>query len=153
MLVSVYLSDDVKDILSCYGNLNDVVNKILEAGAQGVIDIMCKPTAPDKTGGHYYAIYVKEPNYIELIETYGTKSSKVSLRRLLYWFVENEIYAELGWEPNEIFVNTTDNKSYDALMELKNVLYKTSKHFPAHKTEFDQFKNLLNTIEEEIWNA
>ena len=153
MQMSIYLSNDVATMLHCYGTLNDVINKILIAGAEGAIDIMDKPKVPDKKGGHCYRVEIKEPNYLELIATFGTKSSRISLRRLLYWFVENEVYMELGWEPTEIYVDDEINKSYDCLMELKQVLYKTSKLLPQYEELFINFKNELNNIEEELWNV
>lgn len=153
MIMSVYLSDDIADVLSCYGTLDDVVNKILQYGAQGIIDIMEKPKIPEKKGGHYYKVDVTEPDYIQLVELYGSKSSRISLRRLLYWFVENEMYVELEWEPVNNYASTQAGKSYKVLMELKQQLYKASRMFPTYRDKFDEFKNLLNEIEETTWYA
>lgn len=153
MILSVYLSSEIKNILSCYGSLDEVVNKILMAGSQGLIDIMEKPPAPEKKGGTYYRINIEEPDYISLIETYGAKSSRISLRRLLYWFVENEIYEELGWEPSEEFVEEKRNKKYEAITELKQALFKIRQYFPQYDDHFEEFKNLLREIEDEVWYA
>lgn len=156
MKLSVYLSHDIADILLCYGTIDEVVDKILVAGSQGIIDIMDKPNAPEKKGGRYYQVNIKEPNYIELMETHGNKSSKISLRRLLYWFVENEIYLELGWEIEDEFVDRRHSKAYMAITELKQALYKGKSHIPI-SSEYDDivepFKNLLDKLEEELWYA
>ena len=122
MMLSVYLSNDVHDILSCYGPLDDVVNKILKAGSQGIIDIMNKPSAPEKKGGTNYQVNIEDTDYIALVDTYGPKSSRISLRRLLYWFVENEVYEELGWEISESYIDSKNSKKYKAIVELKNAL-------------------------------
>jgi len=151
MTLSIYLSDNIADILRCYGTINDVVNKILIAGAEGAIDIMDKPRIPDRKGGHYYQIKIEEPNYIDLLSIYSAKSSKISLRRLLYWFVENEVYEELGWEPVDTYVEEKVSKTYDIIMKLKQSVYKASKLLPQYENEFNTIKELLNKIEEELW--
>ena len=153
MQLSIYLSDDISAILRCYGTINDVVNKILVAGAEGAIDIMEKPKIAEKKGGHYYQIDVREPNYIMLLETYGVKSSRISLRRLLYWFVENEIYEVLGWEPLEEYIDESVNKGYDAIMDLKQLVYKASRLLPQYCEIFAEMRITLNKIEEELWNV
>lgn len=100
MTINIHLHKEIADALRCFGDLSTVVNKILQAGALGVIDIMDKDACPDKDGCEHCRIEVTEPNYLELYKMYGPKNRRISLRRLLYWFVENEIYDELGWHPN-----------------------------------------------------
>lgn len=153
MTLSVYLSNDVRDVLQCYGKIDDVVNRILVAGSQGLIDIMEKPPAPEKKGGTYHQINIREPDYISLLETYGVKSSRISLRRLLYWFVDNEMYCELGWEPCENFVEQNKGKRYKSIVELKHALFNVRIHFPEYCNNIDEFRNFINEIEEEIWYA
>lgn len=153
MIVSVYLSSELHQILCCYGSLDDVVNKILDAGTQGLIDIMQKPSAPEKRGGAYYHINVRNQDYVTLMETYGPKSSRISLRRLLYWFVENEVYEELGWEANEEYVDKRENQKHQAIIELKQALFKARTIIPEHRGEIDEFRNLINEIEEKLWYA
>lgn len=153
MTLSVYLSNDVRDVLQCYGKIDDVVNKILVAGSQGMIDIMEKPAAPEKKGGTYHQINIREPDYISLLETYGVKSSRISLRRLLYWFVENEIYYELGWEPSENFIEVNKDKRHKSIIELKQALFSVRTYFPEYRNNIDEFRNFINEIEEEIWYA
>ena len=97
MTINIHLHKEIADTLRCFGDLSTVVNKILQAGALGVIDIMDKDACPDKEGCEHCRIEVTEPNYLELYKMYGPKNRRISLRRLLYWFVENEIYEELGW--------------------------------------------------------
>lgn len=99
MTINIHLHKEIADSLRFFGDLSTVVNKILQAGADGVIDIMDKDTCPDKEGCEHCRIEVTEPNYLELYKMYGPKNRRISLRRLLYWFVENEIYEELGWQP------------------------------------------------------
>ena len=98
MTINIHLHKEIADSLRCFGDLSTVVNRILQAGADGLIDIMDKDACPDKDGCEHCRIDITEPNYLELYKTYGPKNRRISLRRLLYWFVENEIYDELGWQ-------------------------------------------------------
>ena len=153
MKFSIYLSNDVKDILECYGTINDVVNKILECGAEGLFDIMDKPTPPPKENGKQIIIDVIEPNYLELVEMYGTKSSRISLRRLLYWFVDNEMYVELGWEGTQKYKDSNYEKALVLLSNIKLHLYKLEKLVTNCDDQLSKIRNELNTMEDEIWYA
>lgn len=153
MKFSIYLSNDVKDILECYGTINDVVNKILECGAEGLFDIMDKPTPPPKENGKQIIIDVIEPNYLELVEMYGTKSSRISLRRLLYWFVDNEMYVELGWEGTQKYKDSNYEKALVLLSNIKLHLYKLEKLVTNCDDQLSKIRNELNTMEDKIWYA
>lgn len=153
MLLTIYLSDEVANLLNCFGDIDDVINRILEAAAEGLIDIMDKPNIAEKKGGHYYKVNIVEPNYIAMLETFGTRSSRISLRRLLYWFIDNEIYSELGWEINDMPYDKKSVKSYGSLMELKNSLYKANKIFPEYKEDFEAINEILREIEVKLWDA
>ena len=97
MKLSQYLHNDIVDVLKTFGDLNDVVNKILDAADEGYIEVEDKPPCRDRDGCDRYNIDIHNENYLELLRIHGVKSKQISLRRLLYWFVENEIYEELGW--------------------------------------------------------
>ena len=97
MLMSVYLHDEIASVLKCYGNLSDVVNKVLDAASAGAFDFEDKPEAPNRSGARRYDIDITNEDYIELHRMYRN-SPKISLRRLLYWFVENEMYEILEWQ-------------------------------------------------------
>ena len=110
MLLSVYLHDEIHSVLNCFGELNDVVDKILVAAAEGQIELMCKPPAPDRSGARRFDIEVTNEDYLTLLRQVGTKSPRVSLRRLLYWFVEEEVYEMLGWEMTNDYRSDKDAK-------------------------------------------
>lgn len=124
MKQSIYLHSEIVDILKCYGTLEDVVNRILEEAAKGYFDVMDKPACPSREGAGRYDINIVEPNYLELLSVYSPFSPKISVRRLIYWFVENEIYADLGWEPTNEFENRhaklLNKKLANALNELEH---------------------------------
>lgn len=108
MIVNLYLHKPIVETLRCYGNLEEVVNRILDAGTAGLIDIMDKPACPPRDGASRYVIDITNADYIDLSINYPPNSCKLSLRRLVYWFVENEIYNELGWTMVNDYVSIND---------------------------------------------
>lgn len=153
MRFSIYLSNDIINVLQCFGSIDDVTNKILECGAEGLFDIMDKPTPPPKQDGHQVVIDVIEPTYLELVDAYTVRSSRISLRRLLYWFVENEIYAELGWEEVQKYKSSTTEKAIDMLADIKLQLYRLEKLVYGCDEETEVIRQKLNEIEGKIWDA
>lgn len=100
MTQSLYLHSDIVYILKLYcGSLQQAVDRILNEYDIGNIDIENKPTCRSREGAGRYDVIVTNRSYLDMVELYGVKSKRISLRRLLYWFVEYEIYNELGWEP------------------------------------------------------
>ena len=122
MIQSIYLHRPIAETLSCFGNLSDVINRILQEGARGKFDIMDKPPAPDRQGASRYDVDITEPTYLDLVSMYTPFSTHISIRRLIYWFVENEIYNELDWHQVKGYVSKRTtvltnkiNKAYDEL--------------------------------------
>lgn len=153
MKFSIYLSNNVIDVLECYGPINDVVNKILECGAEGLFDIMDKPTPPPKENGKQVIVDVTEPNYLALVDMYSVKSSRISLRRLLYWFVDNEVYVELGWEGVQKYKDSNAEKALTLLSNIKLYLYRLEKLTTNCDDQLSNIRNELNTMEDKIWYA
>ena len=98
IVLSVYLHEYVVNTLKMYGELDDVVNNVLDESDAGNFDITDKPECQSRDGAGRYNITITNENYIKLLTAYGVKNKRISLRRLLYWFVDNEIYCDLGWE-------------------------------------------------------
>lgn len=109
MIMSVYLHDEIASVLRCYGSLDDVINKVLDAASDGEFDFEDKPEAPARDGARRYDVDVKNDEYIELHRMFRN-SPKISLRRLLYWFVENEMYEVLGWEVVAEYIDRMEQK-------------------------------------------
>lgn len=105
MQFSIYLHKDIVQTLKCFGDLNTVVNKILEEGANNKIDVMNHPACRSREGATKYLIDITEPIYLELYAEFGPFNQSISIRRLLYWFVENDIADELGWTVVNNFVD------------------------------------------------
>ena len=110
MLMSVYLHDEIVSVLKCYGTLDDVVNRILDCASDDVFDLMNKPVAPDRAGARRFDIDIVNQDYLELVKQFPPNSSHISLRRLLYWFVEYEMFEELGWEVTNKYSDRSEEK-------------------------------------------
>lgn len=119
MKVSVYLHSYIVDTLRMYGKLDDVVNAILDEADNGMFDITDKPNCESRDKASRYMIDITNDTYLTLMQSYPPNSSKISLRRLIYWFVENEIYDECGWTTNNVLKRKENNKIYKKILDLK----------------------------------
>ena len=151
MLMSVYLHKEVSDVLRYYGKLDDVVNKILEYWETGLIDLEDKPPAPPRDGATRYGIDIKNEEYIDLMRRYPPNSPKISLRRLLYWFVENDVFDELEWYPSEDVERKNNEivkkKLEDAECHIHSVLSKLSSSNKNRACEIiEMLKELRNLL-------
>lgn len=115
MIQSVYLHDYIVDTLKMYGELDICINKILKHVEVNGLQIEDLPECPSRIDAKRYNVFINNSYYNELVEAYGIKSKRISLRRLLYYFIDNELYNEYGWEPINDYVSTNDakiNKQY-----------------------------------------
>lgn len=111
MRVSVYLHQSILDELACYGELDEVVDRILTLGEQGVIDLENRPPCRPRTDAKRVTVDVHNTYYITLVRSYPRNSSLISLRRILYWFVENDMCTLLST------VTVTDEELYNRIYE------------------------------------
>jgi len=120
MKISVYLHKEIANTLKLFGDLSYVTNLILQYGAEGYYDICNKPNIVDRGTASRYTIDVTEPNYLNLLAIHSPNSPKISLRRLLYWFVENEMYNEVGMTVNKYKdIRTSVSKLIEQLNTMK----------------------------------
>lgn len=99
MTMHLHLHHRLVETLEQFGSLSEVTNRILQLAAEGVYDIHNLPPCPPRKGCLYCSIEVTEPTYLAEYEARGPLDRSISLRRILYWFVDNEIYNELSWQP------------------------------------------------------
>lgn len=127
MRVSVYLHRYISDVLKTFGELNDVINRILEACEDGSIDVYDKPECENRNDAFRYEVNVTNEYYLSLMSIHGSRSKNISLRRLLYWFVDNEIYNDLEWEPIREYMDADQikiNKLVDnVIIQLDKLLF------------------------------
>lgn len=133
MKLSIQLHPYIVDTLKMYGELDDVVNKILDASEEGHFDVSGKPDCEDRQGCSRYEVRIRNETYLSMLKVHGVRSKNISLRRLIYWFVDNEMYDQLEWEPVREYVNRNDakiNKVIDRLLcDLNKLEYLTNKTF------------------------
>ena len=51
-------------------------------------------------------------------------SPRVSIRRILYWFVDFEIYNELGWKAVNAFEDSSQKRNLKIINDVTGGLYK-----------------------------
>ena len=151
MVISIYLHKEIANTLKTFGTLEEVVNKILIAGAEGNYDITDKPNCVSREGARRYEINITEPEYLELLKTFPINSSRISLRRLLYWFVENEIYVDLNWIPVNNYINEGKIVINKIIRNIETNLFKLNKHLQDNlQNECQEIINLLKSLEDKI---
>lgn len=82
-----------------FGDLDDVIGRMIVDLDTAGYSWTDKPMCPGRQGASRYNVTIDNPDYESLVGRYPANSPNTSLRRLVYWFVDNEIYDELGWEP------------------------------------------------------
>lgn len=105
MIVSIYLHKYIVDTLQLFGSLDETINRILQAGADGEIEILDRPPCINRDGASRYNVDITQRDYLELLECYPTNSPKVSIRRIIYWFVDFAIYEQLCWKADRKYLN------------------------------------------------
>ena len=144
MKVTIHLHKEIADALMCFGSLSDVVNKILSCDE---IDIMDKPPCPPKDNCKKYVLNITNQTYIDLYDEYGASSPRISLRRLLYWFVDNEMYTELAWQPIQIKTPILQDKYLKKLDNAKTELRKAL-NYTLSVSDIVKLKDLITQIGE-----
>lgn len=153
MVVNVYLDNDIVNMIEYYGSIDDVVNRILDHGTYGDIELIDLPAVEmPKINGKQYKVNVTNQTYIELCELYTTKSSRISLRRIIYWFMYNEKYIEFNWQSENKFINKSHEKIISIVGEIEPLLYKLYKLLDDNG-KIAALKDLLNEIKQEVWNG
>lgn len=119
MKISIYLHNYITDVIKTFGTIEEVVNRILDAADEGLIELEDRPVCEPREGASRYDVEVTNENYLQLLQVYGVKSKRISLRRLIYWFIDNEVYNDLGWEPVNEYIDKIDaaiNKKIDKIV-------------------------------------
>lgn len=135
MIFSIYLHKHIAETLQCYGDLSEVVNKILDASEQGIFDVVDMPKCESREGATRYNINVTNQTYLSLVESFPPNSPRLSLRRLLYWFVEQEMYEVLEWEVVNVYVSGAKNKILKKIGGIESELLKLNRYLNYEEQE------------------
>ena len=155
MIQSVYLHKYVVDTLCLFGDLSEVVNRILQEGADGNIELIDRPPCKNREGAGRYNITINQPDYIDMLQYYPVNSPKLSIRRILYWFVDFAVYDDLGWKT----VNRYEDKELKRLIKHIDTARSSLKRVGIAKKgdkkverELIVIDELLNKLEEYLSN-
>ena len=138
MIFSIYLHKHIAETLMCYGSLSGVVNKILETSEQGIFDVVDMPKCESREGATRYLINVTNETYLSLVEAFPPNSPRISLRRLLYWFVEQEMFDVLEWVPVAEYVSKDKEKILKKIGGIKSELSKLQRNLNYEEYEIVQ---------------
>lgn len=149
MRLTVRLHEDYYNVLRIFGELSDVVNSVLNHCTAGSITCMDKPKAPPIAGTNRYEVDIINEDYLNLLQTYGARSSHISLRRLLYWFVDMEMYNELNFQVNKHGITDALKATNDRAQVLLNKIIKASVELAKLKGEcIAECQNIINIAED-----
>lgn len=106
-------------ILKAFGDLNEVTDKILDYCEETDNPFEDMPPVqlnePTKI-----SVEVTNTTFLQLVNLYGARSNKVSLARVLEWFVTNEEYVNLGWSLSSPPVFSSNNKMRLKILKVKS---------------------------------
>lgn len=108
MTVTATLYRDTVDYLEQIGSVQQCLDVLLKAADDGIIDLVDKPPVVRHGAMRKYHLIVENETYEQLLIEHGTKSSIVSVSRLLTWAVDNEVFTTL---PETYFNDVHDNSS------------------------------------------
>lgn len=152
MLMNVVLDNGTVSLMRYFGDLSDVANRILAHGAKGEIPLMDLPQAQSVSSDcKQYKLNITDSNYLELCDTFGIRSQRVSLRRIICWFMDNEKYVDFQWEPC-VDVKSNEHQQVIALInDIDTKLYKLYKLIKADSIL--ELKSVIDKIKKEIWDV
>ena len=151
MIQSIYLHKEIANTLRCFGPLDEVVNRVLAAGAQGHFDVMDRPPCPGRETALRYNIDITEPTYLAILQQYGPHSPRVSIRRLLYWFVEQQVYEELGWTITRRYTDEHREMAIRKTTQAIDAMERACKYCDgAYKEMAERLVQQLNAFREEL---
>ena len=110
MVKTIYLHEYVIQILETFGKIDEVINKIVDIAMSGQLDIESAPVAPPQKDCTQCFIDIKNIEYLRLLDIRGHRNNRLSLRRLIYQFVDEEIYNTLGWATENYVPDSSTSK-------------------------------------------
>lgn len=110
---------DYYDIIKQFGSPSKVANSMVELMRLGLIDPADMRKAPEPIGRcTTCSVTIHNDYYEQLVSLYGATSPKLSLRRYLYHFVEEELYSQYA----AYFPYEAERESKGKTLTLANLL-------------------------------
>lgn len=114
MKYNLNISKDYYDILVMFGDINDVIDKVLKIVERGEIDIDNLPDSVVRGPKKHIVVNIDSEWYEHMQGIYGPTSPRISISRLLYYFVDNELYVDYDWK----IVRKCDDKTSNKLLKI-----------------------------------
>ena len=145
MKISIYLHKEIIETLRCFGTLDEVINHILDdmSANYSLTDL---PSCPDRTNAQRCIINITNTEYLELLNIFGPTSPRISLRRIIYYFVENELYNEFNWEFRNEYMSIADSKFNKKINSAISLLETSTKY--AKSDIKDTILSICNTLKQ-----
>ena len=138
------------NILTVFGSIEDVIYKALELCENGEIDLENLPQTANfvNTETKTISVIITNSYYENLRNIYGATSPKVSLRKLLCYIVENEVYFDYHWEVVQVYDKETRNKINSYKYDITNKATKLVKLLKdeATKNKINEFIKLIDSL-------
>lgn len=140
--IQVYLHKEYIDYLQHFGNLDDVVQMALQKVTAD--DFTDMDEAPPRDDTLKRTLWINCPWYETLLEE-TCHQRTYSLRKLLYWLVDNEKPVEWGWSVRPCY-------SYSTLVDYINHCRKATQYMThiasrAHGAEAQEALRLIDEID------
>ena len=113
MTVRIVLPKETIKILKMFGDISTVTNEILTLAERNEIDIFGLESMSKAEQTSKVTIHIHNQWYIDIVK--DDSSRYFSLSKALRYFVDNEIYAELGWK-------ITSNLQEEQLATIKDAI-------------------------------
>ena len=153
MLISLYIEQYALDIIRCYGEPEDVVNRMLDEADGELFDVFDKPSPGPRENAVRIVVDVTNEDYLALMATMPINSPRISLRRFVHWFVDNEMFDQLGWQPSARYKQRERDRVRKTLASLSkqiNDLYTLYDKIgcDGHNAPLDVISTQLNILKE-----
>lgn len=96
MKIDLYLPVQTWKMIDKYGDDDFVINQILSFATKYNLNLYNKPPAPSKNAILYShrIINITDPDYLLELASHPVNSPVTSLRRIIFWFFDAEMYDE-----------------------------------------------------------
>ena len=121
MKIHVTIPQSTYDTLIRFGNINEVVNKVCDLIIADKVPYIDLPALQSRKGHKQFDVYLQNEAFIELYETMQVASKPIRLRRVLQYFVDNEMYVDFEW-PIVNEAQKTSDKEIRNISKLCNVI-------------------------------
>lgn len=97
MRVSVRVHDEYYKYMTQFGQFAETIDRLLTEINSRQIDFEQFDKVPPVNGTRNIMVEINNSFYIALVEQYGVHNYKISIRRMIYWFVDYDMGNEWGW--------------------------------------------------------